>query len=108
MKFNAYDTETIKGFARIVATPAKYWYVNSFESAIHPMVIQGTHYGTAYFTWNINFDMRAILKYLPKENLVELAQLNETIYQDDYKIFYIEGKVCSISYQGFDIPRRTN
>ena len=106
MKFNAYDTETIKGFARIVATPAKYWYVNSFESAIHPMVIQGTHYGTAYFTWNINFDMRAILKYLPKENLVELAQLNETIYQDDYKIFYIEGKVCSISYQGFDIPRR--
>ncbi|MCK5520338.1 MAG: hypothetical protein KAI81_04435 [Candidatus Marinimicrobia bacterium] len=106
MKFNAYDTETIKGFARIVATPKKYWQVNSFESAIRPMIIEGTNYGTSFFTWNINYDMRAILKYLPEDNLNELAQLNETIYEDLYKIFYIEGKVCSISYEGFETPRR--
>ena len=106
IKFNSFDTETYRGFAHIVATPKKYWWVDSFESAIQPMISQAGNWGTSYFTWNINYDMRAILKYLPKDNLIELAEFNETIYQDLYKIFYIEGKICTITYLGFETPRR--
>lgn len=105
MKYNAFDSETIKGYARIVATKQKYWKVHSFEDAVKPLIIEGTHYGVSFFCWNLNYDMRAILKYLPHDILKELADMNEVEY-NDYKIFYIEGKICSITYLGFEKSRR--
>lgn len=106
IKYNALDTETVGGTARIVSTPKKYWYANSFKEIIHPLISDSTSEGPIYFMWNINFDIRAIIKYLPEENLEELAKFNETIYKELYEIFYIEGKVCDIKYLGYEKPKK--
>ena len=105
-KFSALDTETIHGYAVVLATPVRRWIAHSFEECIKPIFTDRTHgkLSSRTFMFNITFDVQAILKYLPTENLFELHETNETIYNERYKILYIPSKMCVIK----DLKWNTN
>ncbi|GAH87988.1 unnamed protein product, partial [marine sediment metagenome] len=61
------------------------------------------------FCYNLRYDAQAILKYLPKEILLELWETSKTVYRD-YKIKYIPKKVLSLTlhknrYAFYDIAQ---
>jgi len=65
--------------------------------------------------WNQGYDSQAILKYLPDENLLELLNDNETVYNDRYKITYIKSKLLvirdlklKVGFTGYDIAQFYN
>lgn len=95
-KRNSLDTETVHGYARILATPYRNWKANNFEECIEPLFSEGKNGRGSLFTFfNMDFDARAILKYLPYDNLIELQDNNQTNYKN-YDIFYIPKKIMNI------------
>ena len=116
-RLSALDTETIGGYAVILSTEYNTWVADSFESCIETIFRDiGNHkIGSRLMMWNQGYDSQAILKYLPDENLNEIIDTGETLYNDRYKIKYIKGKFLQIrdlrfkiSISGYDIAQFFN
>jgi len=107
----ALDTETLNGFARIVATNEEYKYVNNFQEILD-FVLQKKHRGGIVWTWNLRYDVQAILKHLFSENKENWREIANSIllkdggkgylYRDKtgraIKIKYIQSKQLVFSY----------
>lgn len=100
-QYNSFDTETIAGYAVLVSTPRShlelfdYKKEDNAELILRFLAIQASSYGTRFFTFNLGYDVRAILKTMPVENWKELIDTNLTIYKG-YEMFYIPGKILRV------------
>ena len=107
-----FDTETLDGYAKLLAfwtlegNMGKYQLVESFEDCLEFLTQRKLRQGSHFF-FNLNFDVNAIIKFLPDENLQELREIRETEYAGA-KIFYIPKKMLRITkgkkvYSFYDI-----
>lgn len=92
---NGLDTETIRGYCKLISTHIHKKLVNSFEE-ICSFLIYGYERGK-FMTWNLGFDAQAILKYLPAETLIELYDNNDIEY-GEYKVLYIPRKLLKLTH----------
>lgn len=102
------DTETLDGYARIIADDQDFKVVNNFEDAFNFLCLD-RHKSKIIWTWNLRYDVQAILKHYLSENKESWRDIVEQIKDDgfyytykgeEYKIFYIENKVFSITGKG--------
>lgn len=107
----ALDTETLNGFARVVATNEEYRYVNSFQEILE-FLLQKKYRSCIIWTWNLRYDVQAILKHLLSENKEDWREIAKSIllkdggrgynYRDKkgrmIKIKYIQSKQLVFSY----------
>lgn len=116
-ELSSLDTETIGGYAVILATESEVWDARSFEDCVTPIfkAINRGSISSRILMWNQGYDGRAILKYLPDENLHEILEDNTTVYADRYKILFIQGKLLKIrdlklqkTFMGYDIAQFYN
>lgn len=93
---HAVDTETYKGFARLItADDGSYLLADNIDQYLK--FLTRSCFKTAHnFCYNLRFDAQAILKYLPRDVLLELRLKSKVNYKD-YKIKYIPKKVLSIT-----------
>lgn len=116
-RLSALDTETIGGYAVILSTEARTWVADSFETCVVPIInqVEKGRISRRLMMWNQGYDSQAILKYLPDENLHDLLNDNETLYNNRYQITYIKGKLLVIrdikrkkGFTGYDIAQFYN
>ena len=116
-KISALDSETVGGYAKIISTEYRTWEPYSFEDCVRPILhdIKNQNISSRIVMWNQGYDGRAIVKYLPKENIAELITDNETVYDGRYDITFIQGKVLKIrdlklkaTISGYDIAQFFN
>lgn len=108
----AYDTETIKGIARLICdSKGEFIYPNSIEDCLSFMT-RKKYRGILGWFYNINYDVEACLKHLPEEEIRELAKFGEvTDYAnlvDKVNIKLIDRKMLILSrhqhaFKYFDI-----
>ena len=67
MKYLGFDTETLEGYARVIATNEEYIPVSNFSDILDFLNLK-KHRGVIFWTWNLRYDTQAILKHLLKEN----------------------------------------
>ena len=100
---SALDTETVKGYARILSTEYRVWQAKSFEDCIRPLFFdyEDGKTGNIFFGWNMDYDLRAIFKYLPEKTLKSMVdstkELPKTLVIGRYEIFYVPERFCSIT-----------
>jgi len=88
----SFDTETIQGCAKLLTLGnGSYHFIDSFETAM--AILEST--ADTYFGWNADYDIIALLKYLPEENLKELHLKHRTTY-GPYEIRYIPEKFMHV------------
>lgn len=94
-----FDTETTSdGKARVVATHEKAAVVSSFEEIAEFLKLPTNLRSKAYYvSWNLGFDSRAILKWLPPEVWKSLYDTNKAEY-GDYRLELRGKKVFKIGY----------
>lgn len=116
-KISALDSETVGGKAVILSTEHRTWEPYTFEDCIRPIFhdIKNQNISSRIVMWNQGYDGRAIIKYLPKENILEIIAENETVYDERYDITFIQGKVLKIrdlklkaTISGYDIAQFFN
>ena len=107
-KVHALDTETLNGYCKLIADSESNYQlsksINSesildfskFLSFLTSHRFRSTH----NFFFNLNYDVNAIIKYMPKDNLNELYKDLHTTYLDT-EIFFIPkipqmGKIRSL------------
>ena len=101
MLFEGLDTETINGYARIVATSKEWSEVKSFDDII--TFLQNDIYTDRVFMlWNLKYDVQAIIKHLLNENHENWRNIAKEIQDkgydyNEYNIFYIPNKMFKIS-----------
>ena len=89
------DTETLNGYAKLIAdNNGNICYINCAEDALR-FLTMGHFRNSHNFFYNLHFDVNAIIKYLPKENIEELNQTLKTSYLK-YDLFYIPRKIFRI------------
>jgi len=94
----AIDTETIKGKPILICTPTRSLiFPKTFEEIVVFLITTKSHDAHHIWTFNLTYDATGILKFLPFENLKEIYETNETIY-NDIKVFFIPGKLFSVSH----------
>lgn len=113
MGFFGFDTETLNGFAVVVATDAEFIKVNTFQDILE-FLCKCKHRNSILWTWNLRFDIQAILKHLLTEQAAAGKNWREIVdsillkdrkrgynYKDsrdrDFKIKYIQGKQFHLS-----------
>jgi len=103
----AYDTETYKGYARlIVCSDGKYMLIDKQEvsedtfTRILQFLTRDKVRGHHAFFWNIDYDFFAMLKYAGEEFARRLYEEGEAVW-GDYKISYIPKKMFSINRHRF-------
>ena len=116
-KLSALDTETIGGYAVILATEHRSWEAHTFEECVLP-IFNDIHKGRIsgrLMLYNQGYDSQAIIKYLPDDNVWEIINTNETVYNERYHITFIRGKVLRIrdlkmkeTISGYDIAQFFN
>jgi len=91
-KWTGFDTETQNGQAVLLATERSYlaWPKN-FEECATWLCQEGTRYSV----FNLDYDVRAILKFLSKKRLTELHYDTRTEYKG-FELHYLPGKVFEI------------
>jgi hypothetical protein len=106
---NGFDTETLDGYAKLICdSSGENRDIDNIEQALD--YLTSKRYRSAYnFFFNLRYDIQAIIKYLPKDNLMELYKSKKTKYQDT-DIFYIQNKIFRLSkskhsYQYFDVAQ---
>jgi len=97
----AYDTETLKGQARLIAdSKGNYIYPESIEQCL-AFLTRRKFRGILGWFYNINYDTEAILKWAPEEEIRELAKFGEiTDYAniiDQVKIKLIDRKMLILT-----------
>lgn len=105
MTFEGFDTETINGYARIIATSDEYTNVKSFDDILN-FIFKPQYEGNTFMLWNIRYDVQSILKYLFLENIDEWRNIAVSIQNEgynyegkdynNYNIFYIPNKLFKI------------
>jgi hypothetical protein len=114
MKFYGLDTETLEGKARIIATNEEYQAVNNFSDIID-FLMQKKYRGCIFWTWNLRYDVQAILKHHLQENKEDWRTITDLIMKkrtgedkpETYsfldakgryiKMFYIQSKLLNIT-----------
>ncbi len=91
-----FDSETLHGYARLIcASDGQYERIHSPEGALAFLCKHG-YRKTLNFWYNLQFDFDAVVKWLPEDNLRELARTNKTEYKG-YKISSIPKKTFRIT-----------
>lgn len=91
-----FDTETLDGYARIITDSNGTIKKISDINDVLKFFSSKKYRHTTNFFYNSRFDIAAMLKYLPEDNIRELVETNKTEY-GKYKLFNISKKVFSIS-----------
>jgi len=94
------DTETKKGYARIIADSSQYAEINSIED-VFEFLTNRQKRGKANFFFNLKYDVECMLKW-KLGILKQLVRSNKATYKQ-YAIFYIPGKVFKISAPGKNV-----
>ncbi len=97
-----WDTETVKGYARIITVcdpkgATEIFDVHSWDSVLD-VISRRKYRNYLNFFFNLNFDSQALLKYLPESHLKILAETGDTIF-DGTKITTFGGKLLRINRQ---------
>lgn len=102
-EFEGLDTETILGYAHIIATSKEYRNIKKFDDIID-FLFQSQYHKKIFMLWNLRYDSQAILKFLFDENYDTWYKIGNDIqnfkgymYKDTYKIVYIPSKMLKIS-----------
>lgn len=109
---NGLDTETLNGYCKLLADSTGDWLLDGNIDDILYFLTKRKFENSYNFFFNLNYDTNAIIKFLFKENLIELKEDNETRY-NQYKIFYIPKKLLAISrgnhtYNYYDVAQFFN
>src|SRR5574341_140149 len=86
------DTETHRGRAVLLCTPTRYLLPRTFDE-IYDFLLKDGHKFCAFY---VDYDARAILRFLPRKILTELALFHSTRYKD-FSITYFSKKFLRIS-----------
>lgn len=108
------DSETLDGYAKLLALSnangsiQSSKNIESFDDCLEFMTHKKLRQASIFF-FNLNYDVNAIIKYLPEENLQELRETRETEYSGA-RLFYIPKKMLRISkgkkvYAFYDIAQ---
>jgi len=111
---NALDTETLNGYCNLIADNFGNFMLGNYHKGELPKIDLWLNFLTSKrfrsnhnFFYNLNYDVNAIIKYLPKENLTEIYN---NLYTDfnDIRIFFIPKKVLRLTkhkhiYKFYDI-----
>lgn len=91
-KFTGLDTETVKGKAVLVCTPTyALLYPKTFKTIFDFLASKDKK----FCAYNLDYDVRAMLCYLPPKNLRDLSIFGRTEYKR-YKLRYIPRKFFSV------------
>lgn len=99
-----YDTETINGYCKLICNSegdylyyADNDYSDDNEIILEILSFLSKNAGKSALRWfyNINYDFRAIIKYLPNDTLIDLYNNNECTYEG-FKISYLPAKFFRI------------
>lgn len=108
----SYDTETLNGYCRLLCdSNGDYLLPNNFDE-MAVFLTQGHRHKTLNTFFNIDFDVRAIIKYLSPEQQHQLYYVAETI-EGDYTIKWLPGKMFQLktgrrAYRFYDISQFYN
>ncbi|GAH86442.1 unnamed protein product [marine sediment metagenome] len=79
------DTETYKGYAKLIAdSDGSYKDINGLEDVLE-FLTNRKYEGKHNFFFNIRFDFQALFKYLTREKLLELYNTSKTSI-NEYKL----------------------
>lgn len=96
LKFLALDTETYHGKAFLLSTSKRVYQIKGFMQFVDIAISLETRF--TFF--NLEYDVSALLKYLPK-SIVEQVYLDKAVYYRDICLRYLAGKYFKISGAGF-------
>ena len=113
-KINALDTETLDGYCNLLADNYGNFVLGNYHKNELPNIDLWLNFLTAKrfrsshnFFFNLNYDVNAIIKYLPKDNLNDIYK---DLYTDfnNIRIFYIPKKIFRLTknkhiYKYYDI-----
>lgn len=109
-EIRGFDTETLNGYCKLICdSDGKYLLDGNIYDIIKFLTME-KNLKTHNFFFNLNYDVNAIIKFLPRKNLEELKEFNETDF-DKYRIFFIPRKIFSISkdrnraYKFYDVAQ---
>lgn len=94
---NALDCETLHGYCKLLAdsTDKDNWLLDGDLYDILYFMAKRKFENAHNFFFNLNYDANAIIKFLPRQKLEELRELNETTYED-FELYFIPRKIFSI------------
>jgi len=106
MRLEGLDTETLTGYAKILASSTEWIEVNNFDDILD-FIFQPEYKDAFLMTYNLQYDSDAMLKHLFVENSDNWREIAIKIQTDsydynDYKIRYIQNKLLTISYKRQD------
>jgi len=88
----SFDTETILGYARLLQIgDGSHHFISSFEDALEVLESKTN----LYFGWNADYDIIALVKYLPEDNQKELHLKHRILYRS-YELRYIPEKYLKV------------
>ena len=93
---NGLDTETLDGYARLIADDQGNYIIPSNIDEILEFMTRRRYRSANNFFYNIRFDYQSILKYFDKEDLLRLYRGGKIEYKD-YFIKYIPKRLLSIT-----------
>lgn len=94
-KYVAMDTETYKGKAFLLSTAERVYQLKGFTHFVDIAQNLGTH----FVFFNLEYDVSAILKYLP-QSVVESVYLDKQVKYREFALRYLAGKYFKISFGG--------
>lgn len=101
VKISGADTETYKGYARIFTFDdnehhKKIWDITSEEDMYKVFKwLTENKAGRVIYFFNVDYDVRAMLKWLPVEYIQQIAAFNQCEYRD-LEFSYMQGKWFTI------------
>lgn len=93
----AIDTETIDGYARLLCSPSRHFFVNNWDDCVRALYLISQTEGRKAWTFNLRYDIQAMIKYLPEDVLKEIYETNKYDF-GDYNLFYLPKKMFSLSW----------
>lgn len=105
----SFDTETLNGYCRLLADNAgNFVYTTNFLDIYNFLTRKELHKQLKTF-YNLDYDVRGIIKYLPVDNQHDLYYQTETTYKG-ITIRYLPGKVFTVkrkrlNYSYYDIQQ---
>lgn len=94
-KVHGWDTETLNGYARLLCSDdGRSTVAQDLDSFLGHLTAKA--YRASYnFFFNLRYDVQAILKYLPRDKLLELYETKNTDWEET-QIFYIPEKMFKL------------
>lgn len=100
----AFDTETYKGYARLICdSDGRHILEPDADSMLSFMTSKNLR-ECHLFSYNLRFDAQALLKLLPNANIRQIADKKKTVYHD-YLIKYIPKKLLTIRDENRHVVR---